>query len=588
MAIRLNLISGRMLFFVGLCCGAVTSTLVAQDEPATVATGMNQTVRLLAEAKLDEAVAQCTELIASDADPMTKARVYGMMALTYYLQDCADAAERVQDLYGLCAEDETLDRAALLPALGYLAGTQSAAAMTTALQSATPDWMAFGILCQYVLELRANQDSQALHARYREYADAVAMMASTDWVAAWAKRVPHWQQCLQERTRTLPLEPLIANRIPDLAKEQDANRRILVARQLAFLAINGVINHYLENQPEAAIAAARQTFAERPDLAPADATGIDLIFAYLAGDRGITPRELFQSCQANPKVWAIGCIAMFVRDLAVAVPGQLPQAVLLSHLDNFTGNLQSVQDEGDVVVWASHTPLWEQWCTGNFAAMAELPPLLASRSQGGQALVAGSEASKFTTLAGLTPEEFALGREERYLNRPRPASLEFSSNQLNRYLETTPAELQDLERRRFKVVSAIKPQLVKIFERNPYRGVVVMNNGTKNGAIVRANENILVFKRNERSKHSERILWTDLAFEQYCVFFEHFAKVRLAISAGGESTAEDRQFDAANDYLGLALLCDWYGHYAKALEYAQRAVTISAKIDAAAAALLRP
>jgi hypothetical protein len=578
---------------------AVVPPLSAQDAPSPAS--IAEIIPLFAEAKLEPAVAQCSELVFGDVDPMTRARAYAMLALAYQLQDLPDATDRIQNLQDLCADADNLDKAVLLPVLAYLAGQQPAVPMTAALNSATPDWQAFGILCQYVMTLRDNPDPRVLHELYKEYADATVIMSRTDWVAAWSGRVPHWQKCLQDKTSQPPLEPLVANRIPNRNQEQAQAEQAQAARQKAFAAIDQIVELYLGNQVANAEKAARTPNRDLTALNPADTASIGKILAYLGGDKAVSSRDIFQATQTDPQLWALACVAMFARDVAAAGDtAHLDQVILLNHLDNFHGNLDQVRSEPRVASWEKRTREWEKWCAGTFARRPGLPALLAARSGTGAAnatagtttttstttIAAETDTTSYPALASLTPETFAEGRDERYKNRPHPADLVFDAGQLNRYIASLPPELQGVEKKRSEVIAKIKPHLVKIFERNPYRGDVKLRSRTRRGIIAMANENILVFKSTERGK-GQRIKWADLAPEQYVAFFEYFAKQRLGMTAG-QVTKEESALNSANDYLAIALLCDWFGIYDQALAYAQKAASIAPAVEPNAARLLLP
>lgn len=561
----------------------------AQDE----ATAMAKAIAAFAKGDLATAADQCSEVMFSDAEPGIRSRAYAMLALGYHLQDRPDAVDRTLDLNDLCAETEDLERAVLLPVLGHLAGKQSAAAMTEALDQATPDWQAFGLLCQYVVALRENAaEPETLNRLGKEYAAATAIMTGKDWGAAWKGRIVHWQRCLLEKKAQAPLEPLVAKWLPAAEPELEpvveatpgpahTPRREIVA------AVNRVVELYLENRRADAEQAAVKAAGELRDLAPADAPVAGKILGYLAGDAKVSPQDIFSAAQTNPQLWALGCVAMFVRDVAVAdSAGNLAATRLLHHLDNYHGNLALIQDEGGITGWEKRTREWESWCTGRFARRPGLPLLLASRSLAGSAASPVAPAVAVPMLSTVTLEQFSAGREERYQNRPRPASLSFDAAAFNRYVATLPPAVQAVEKRRFEVVARVKHQLAKIFERNPYRGEIFFRSGPRRGMIAMANENLLYFKRSDRAK-GERYEWSDLDFAQYPAFFEHFAKMRMSVTAG-QVTREERQFNAANDYLGLALLCDWFGHYEQALTHAKRAVELAPNIEAEASELLLP
>ena len=87
-----------------------------------------------------------------------------------------------------------------------------------------------------------------------------------------------------------------------------------------------------------------------------------------------------------------------------------------------------------------------------------------------------------------------------------------------------------------------------------------------------ANSNYLVYKKSTRSKRSQRVYWKDLKFEQYAEMMEFYGDRKKKMTGAGKITAADMKREAANDFFGAALLCDWFGDYENALRYAKKTI----------------
>lgn len=180
--------------------------------------------------------------------------------------------------------------------------------------------------------------------------------------------------------------------------------------------------------------------------------------------------------------------------------------------------------------------------------------------------------------------------------RPRPQDLDFFRIEegLKAYLKKVPAEAQETEKERIRIISTIRADLIRLF-RFPYEdaehGVKLRNGTTVHGSLM-GNENELIVKPKNRSKFRE-LKWSDLAFEQYPACLEFYILQRLdranpagakaeealdkalgGLSGGtgqAKSKADEpaaRRHAAAYDYFRLALLCDWYNSPKEARRYA--------------------
>jgi len=171
----------------------------------------------------------------------------------------------------------------------------------------------------------------------------------------------------------------------------------------------------------------------------------------------------------------------------------------------------------------------------------------------------------------ITEKEYADLRKV-FRNRPKEPSLDFDKSKVERYIKSLPEKLRKREESRFTTVSTIKTYIIRVLERSPYPNGVQTRSRKMRGTITMANQNYLVYKTSTRSKKSKRVYWKDLKYIQYADMMEFYANRRTKISgAGGQSQSEMKK-DAANEFLGAAILCDWFGDYKKALELGKEAI----------------
>jgi hypothetical protein len=69
--------------------------------------------------------------------------------------------------------------------------------------------------------------------------------------------------------------------------------------------------------------------------------------------------------------------------------------------------------------------------------------------------------------------------------------------------------------------------------------------------------------------------WREVAFEQVVSFLDFYVRLRLDQGRMGDGTQDsNRQREAGEDCLRLAVLCDWYERGTLAARYARQAVDV--------------
>jgi hypothetical protein len=164
---------------------------------------------------------------------------------------------------------------------------------------------------------------------------------------------------------------------------------------------------------------------------------------------------------------------------------------------------------------------------------------------------------------------------EPYAQRPRPGALVFNEREVGKYIDSLPADLRESERKRYDIIKGAKEHIIKLFERNTVdlKDSVRLRSGkTISGTIALANDKVFIVRKGKSGK-GKTYKWEDLPFKGYVDILEDFAARRMKISGGSVSREESQKY-AANDYILLTLLCDWYAEYKMSSEFARKAVSI--------------
>jgi hypothetical protein len=169
-----------------------------------------------------------------------------------------------------------------------------------------------------------------------------------------------------------------------------------------------------------------------------------------------------------------------------------------------------------------------------------------------------------------------------WASRPQPPDLDFKATreENKRYLEAVPAALQETERDRLRILGLALDYLQQTMRYIGYdrgeNGRIMLRDGRSYlGAIPRANEKGLTIRRRDLAETdteaSMQVGFADLAWPQLWDIFAFYAEKRLdmAVNKRQERIAARDSFD---NYLQLALLCDWYGFPEDSRRYAGMAV----------------
>jgi ribosomal protein S27E len=163
-------------------------------------------------------------------------------------------------------------------------------------------------------------------------------------------------------------------------------------------------------------------------------------------------------------------------------------------------------------------------------------------------------------------------------SRPLPADLDFKNTRAaNRsYLETVPESLRERERERLRILGTAREHLQQTmryvaYDRGETARIQLRDGRSFFGSIPRANERGLTLRLRESGKEdsvqSMQLRFEDLAWSQLWDIFAFYAEKRREM-APNKRRERAALVDVFDDYLRLALLCDWYGFPEDSRHYA--------------------
>lgn len=169
-----------------------------------------------------------------------------------------------------------------------------------------------------------------------------------------------------------------------------------------------------------------------------------------------------------------------------------------------------------------------------------------------------------------------------WASRPQPPDLDFTTTreENKRYLHAVPEALQETERERLRIVGSARDYLQQTmryigYDRGESGRIVLRNGRSYLGAIPRANEKGLTVRRRDHAAgdgdNSMQVGFEDLAWPQLWDIFAFYAEKRQDM-ASNKRQERAAAVDVFDDYLRLALLCDWYGFAEDSRRYAALAV----------------
>lgn len=562
---RLVLMKRLTLFFCCLCgLFIIPFRSIAENSDFTEA------LKAAEEGDVKKVVANCGMIVTSEENPAVLAKAYTLLGMGYILEGEDNAKDRCFGLTDLLPDE--VRKTPALPIIRLLAGEEKRGDLTKKITDYPQDWKAIANLCMYLTAVRDNEKINELYSYCKNYQDNIIGLPKNDWAVVWNPRLVKWHAWLQSgKGEQDKLEPMIASHgVKEKVKTAVDDQK---QRQEA---VCNVIKLYLQND----IAKAKEAAVQEKTTYSATSTPIYMVLDYLSGNNLITPEKIFETTKSSASTWALATVAMFAKSLS---DGKEPdKQQLYYYIDNYNGNYQFLKEHPEIADWKPSIDRWRKWCDSGFKEEKGLEPLLRAKSNksSGTAAAVEEKIGGGKDIAAVTAEEFVQGRAEKYQGRPKPASMDFKDDVFNKYLATLPEPLRATEKLRYTTVKDVKPYIVRVLERSPYpNGLILKNKNMSHGVVYMANENLLRFKKSTKSKKGTSYQWEDLAFEQYPAFMEYFAKRRLGVTGAGATSKNKIKKDAATEYLGIAILCDWFGQYEDALKNAKRAVELCPEMN---------
>jgi hypothetical protein len=186
------------------------------------------------------------------------------------------------------------------------------------------------------------------------------------------------------------------------------------------------------------------------------------------------------------------------------------------------------------------------------------------------------EDAKNLSIGGLTADRLTECR--RFASgRPRPENYDFTQDAFNAYVTSIPQDNRIAEEERFKMVSGIKNYIVRLMERKTYDKPIKLKNGSTVSGGLMVNSNYISVKG--KGNTFDRQGWNSIPVDQVANILDYFADLKLKASEDVNVSKSQQKLEAAEDYLRIGILCDWYGDYESAVKFARKAVATEPKIE---------
>jgi len=551
--------------------------------------------------KLNEGIEKCIDVISSSQEFSDElAKVYVLNALANILANSKDAGEKCSSLYDLLEgykepgkENKGLDFA--LPIIGYLSGQGNEKKLDESLANAGNDWKATGMLAKFIINLKKNADDKTLTAIMNEYFTCLSGYATDNWATAFYPRIKDWHKWILSGTgEKNKLENLVAAvNIEERKKFKDPERNERYAM------ISRIIELYTQNKLPEARNAAQESIKELKSTNDATAVPFVTVLEILSGEEIPQLQEIFAATSSNTYLWSLGCVSCLVK--YVSAKEKPPKMIFISCFDNFNKNCSIGEKNPEVEKWKPRMKLWGKWCESDFAKMDGLEPLFMENSRNvrkpastmepkatdeATVAVSADNSALVQQFTEITEDDYKTLRDDKYKKRPKPSGLIFDEEKVKSYINSLPEDSKKIELDRFNKINKIREYLVRILERNPYPKGLNLKSGMASGTVTMANENKIVLRSGAKKKGKVKgYAWSELYLEQFEAFLTYYAQQKMD-RIGGEVTKEEGMKNAAQDYLLLAVLYDWYGRYKEALKYGRKAVSLDPTIESPTAEML--
>ena len=573
----------RVLVILSLCYINMPEKLVG----AMVSPGLNQAIT---KGNIESAKNACAEILFSTEDPADSAKVNVIISMLLFLNRNPDASERSLTIRSLMVDKENPDESNARAILGYLSKKLSGKKLLEQVKKMNPNWQATALVARYIRILNElGVKPKLLNQCIMKYMVVSEKLQPEDWGNVWKARIVLWHNALQDKDGELTgFEPLIVQ-----VKEDALSGPI--KEQLAI--INQIINDLLQNRKREAERGIKKALASlgKNKKKPENILFVKLL-DYLSNKK-IDPKDLFKSTLQQPEFHLLTAIAVTVKKISDAKPGEIYKAQLMPYLNNYEKNLKTSK-EPLILEWQPYVEKWKIWCSNDFPNTPSLKPLFGVHSRAfaiknreklaqQAALKLYSKLKRTTSLNRVSMSDYKKVREI-FKERPRPISMNFSSKAMQSYLTSLPPEVGRGEAQRLSYMNSFKALMVKNLNFSQYRGKIQMQKKTVKGTVLKADNKFITIKS---SYGTRKYKWGEIKPEQYIAFEESYIKNNIGGKVNGRSGAFSSR-DATEkvlirEYRILAIFCDWYGKYPEAIKFAKKADAYKASRGAARKLLLQ-
>jgi hypothetical protein len=532
--------------------------------------------KAIQEGNTKKAEEYCAETIFSTESLAEGARANTIMSIILFLEMNPDAESRSASIREFLVDSEDPDEKNATLILSYISGKLSANKLAAAIKESDPNWQATAFAAIYVKYLKdSGVNPEQLNKCVKKYMSISENLESGSWGNTWKNRLITWHNSFQDPTSdTSDLEPLIVKVKEDLLNGP-------IKDQLA--TINEVIKELLKNHKIEATRAIKKAITELGSKKNKPENKAYLsILNYLDG-KSTKTKDLYQATIKDPELFLITSIAVFTKQLSTAKPGEIYKGAFIAYLKNFSKNIENSKQDL-VTEWKPKVEKWEKWCSDDFPLSTSLAPLLALHSRAiaeknkkalalKDALRLYEKIKFYKSFSQLSMKDYKKVREL-FKNRPRPASMDFSTPDIKEYVQSLPMEIQQGEWRRIRYMQVFKKDLVENLNFSHYKGNIKMQKKTVKGKILKADSQYIVIQSKYGKK---KYRWGDLKPEQYILFTESYIKNNIGGKVGGRTNVFSSKDATAKvltkEYRKLAILCDWFGKYSDAIKYGKKADT---------------
>jgi len=243
-------------------------------------------------------------------------------------------------------------------------------------------------------------------------------------------------------------------------------------------------------------------------------------------------------------------------------------------IKNYADMSANVAEEYWGLGWGKRIQLWYDWTVSKKGNLNALEPIFRKTKSGlilmqesnGTASSDATSGNTSFTMSDLNVEWMENNRKFATA-RPKPDTFAITDELVAPYIAELPDKDKQQEQKRIQLLRGTKAKLCKMLLIKPYKGSLKLKDGDAVQGTIMANAKGLMIR--PKSGKPKRVLWSDVPLDQLVKLLAFYAKK-------SESSNNKK---AAEAYLRIAVLCDWYGRYQNAVTAANKAVALDSAIE---------